>query len=256
MSGTIFMIHGMWGNPWHWDNYRRVFEPAGYRCVAGTLPYHDMAPGGVPDPRLGTASLVDFADALEGQIRELGEPPILMGHSMGGLLAQILASRGLAKAAVLLTPASPAGILAITPSVIRSFFSIMTTWGWWRKPTCQTFAEAAYSILHLVPEAEQRQVYERGVYESGRATFEIGFWPFDGRGAAKVDAARLTCPVLVVGGSQDRITPASVVRQVAKKYRAAYREFPNHAHWVLGEPQWQEVAQYALAWLESATPRS
>jgi pimeloyl-ACP methyl ester carboxylesterase len=165
----------------------------------------------------------------------------------------MLAARGLAKALVLLAPAAPAGILAVTPSVIRAFWSIQTTWGWWRKPTRQSFTEAAYSLLHLLPEAEQKQVYDRFVFESGRATFEIGYWLFDRRGAARVDAARITCPVLVMGGSQDRVTPASVVRRVARRYQAVstYREFPNHAHWVVGEPGWEKVAGYALTWLKS-----
>jgi pimeloyl-ACP methyl ester carboxylesterase len=252
MTRTIVMIHGMWGGPWYWANYRSLFESAGYRCVAITLPYHDMDPRGVPDPRLGTVSLLNYAEAIEGEIRQLGEKPILMGHSMGGLLAQMLGARGLAKALILLTPASPAGIVAITPSVIRSFWSIQTTWGFWKKPTRQTYAEAVYSMLHLLPKMEQKAAYDRFVYESGRATFEIGYWLLDPRGAARVDASKVTCPVLVVGGAQDRMTPVDVVRKVAGKYRAVatYKEFSNHAHWVVGEPEWEEVAGYVLDWLK------
>jgi len=160
MVDTIFMIHGMWGGAWCWAKFRTAFEPAGYRCAATTLPYHDMDPRGAPDPRLGTASLLDYAEALEREIRQLPEKPIVMGHSMGGLLAQMLGARGLAKALVLLAPAAPAGILAITPSVIRSFWSIQTTWGFWRKPTRQTFAEAVYSMLHLLPEPQRAQTYD------------------------------------------------------------------------------------------------
>jgi len=252
VANTILMIHGMWGGPWYWENYRRVFEAEGYRCVATTLPYHDMDPRGAPDPRLGSTSLLDYAAALEREIAQLDEKPILMGHSMGGLLAQMLATRGLARAIVLLTPASPYGIVALTPSVIRSFWSMQTTWGFWRKPMRQTFGEAAYSMLHQLPEREQKQTYEKFVYESGRAAFEIGYWPFDSRGASKVDASRVTCPVLVVAGARDRITPASVVRKVASKYAAVstYKEFENHSHWVVAEPGWQEVAEYAGGWLK------
>lgn len=111
------MIHGMWGGPWHWANYRDVFESAGYRCVAVTLPYHDADPHDIPDPELGTASLLDYVEAIEREIGHVDEKPILMGHSMGGLLAQMLAARGRAKALVLLAPAAPAGIWPITPSV-------------------------------------------------------------------------------------------------------------------------------------------
>ncbi|MDO8787343.1 MAG: alpha/beta hydrolase [Sulfuritalea sp.] len=258
MANTILMIHGMWGGPWYWENYRRVFEAEGYRCVATTLPYHDMNPRGAPDPRLGSTSLLDYAAALEREIAQLDEKPILMGHSMGGLLAQMLATRGLAHSLVLLTPASPYGIVALTPSVIRSFWSMQTTWGFWRKPMRQTFGEAAYSMLHLLPESEQKQTYEKFVYESGRAAFEIGYWPFDSRGASRVDASRVTCPVLVIAGARDRITPASVVRKVARKYAtvSTYKEFENHSHWVVAEPGWQEVAEYADSWLKSLRTES
>ena len=71
MDDTIFMIHGAWCGPWIWDNYRRVFESEGYRCVTATLPYHDMDPSGVPDPRLGTTGLLDYAEALEEEVRQL-----------------------------------------------------------------------------------------------------------------------------------------------------------------------------------------
>lgn len=252
MAGTILMIHGMWGTAEDWDNYRPVFEAEGYRCIAPTLPYHDMDPGGAPDPRLGTVSLLDYADVLEREIRQLDEKPILMGHSMGGLLAQILGARGHAKALVLLAPASPSGIWAITPSVIRSFWSTQTMWGFWKKPLRQTYAEAVYSMMHLLPENEQRKCYSKLVYESGRATFEIGYWFLDSRGASRVDESKVTCPVLVVAGAQDRITPVSVVRSVARKYKsvATYKEFENHAHWLQGEPQWQEVTEYIVGWLK------
>ena len=251
MADTIFMIHGMWGGPWYWENYRRVFASEGYRCVAATLPYHDADPQGVPDPRLGTASVLDYAAALEREIAGLGTKPILLGHSMGGLLAQMLGARGLASRLVLLNPASPSGIVALKPSVIKSFWSVQTHWGFWKKPMRQTFREAVYSMLHLMPEGEQRDTYDRFVHESGRAAFEIGYWPLDARHASRVDDSKVTCPVLVVAGDQDRITPPSVVRQVANKYRSVstYKEFQDHAHWTVGEPRWQEVAEYVGRWM-------
>jgi len=252
MAGTIFMIHGMWGTPEDWSNFRPYFEARGYRCFTPALLYHDMDPGAEPDPRLGTTSLLDYAAALEREIRQLGAQPVLMGHSMGGLLAQMLGARGLARGLVLLTPAAPAGIPALTPSVIRTFWRTQARWGFWKKPVRLGFAEAAYSMMQLLTEQEQRENYAKFVYESGRAIAEIAYWPFDPRGAARVDESRVTCPVLVIGAAQDRITPASCVRRVARKYRAVatYREFAGHAHWVLGEPQWEEVAGYVAGWLE------
>jgi pimeloyl-ACP methyl ester carboxylesterase len=251
MNDTIFMIHGMWGGAWYWENYVNFFSEKGYRCVTTTLRYHDMEPTAVPDPRLGTTRLQDYAADLEAEIKALDGDPIIMGHSMGGLLAQMLGSRGLGSRLVLLTPAAPAGILALTPSVVRSFWSVMTKWKWWDKPTRQTFKEASYSMLHLFPETEQRAVYDRFVYESGRATFEIGFALLDRSKGSRVDESQVTAPMLVIGGKQDRITPVTAVKKVVKKYNADYQEFPDHAHWVVGEPGWQEVAEYVAGWLEN-----
>ncbi|HLF22688.1 MAG TPA: alpha/beta hydrolase, partial [Burkholderiales bacterium] len=250
---TVFMIHGMWGSPWYWQNYKNVLEKAGYRCVTATLRYHDMNPSASPDPRLGSTSLLDYAEDLEREIRSLGVKPILLGHSMGGLLALMLSARDLAKATVLLTPASPAGINPYRVSVVRSFVSVLLHWAFWKKPMRQTYGEAVYSMLQLLPPDDQRRAYERFVYESGRAFSEIAYWFIDPRHATRVDAKKITCPILVIGAAQDRITPASVVRRVAKKYKnvATYKEFPNHAHWVVGEPGWEEVAEYVGQWLST-----
>ncbi|MEW6367182.1 MAG: alpha/beta hydrolase [Acidobacteriota bacterium] len=249
MTETIFMIHGMWGGGHLWENYRSFFGEKGYTCISPTLRYHDVSPADPPDPRLGTTSLLDYAADLETQIRSLNEAPVVMGHSMGGILAQILAGRGMARKLVLLTPASPRGIMAIKWSVLKSFRSALLRWGFWKRPHRPTFEEAVYSMMGEVPPGERRSAYDKFVFESGRAAAEIGFWLFDGRKASHVDEMKVTCPVLVVAGSRDRITPAAVVRQVARKYKATYKEFPEHAHWVLGEPGWQDVAGFVHDWL-------
>lgn len=253
MSPTIFMIHGMWGGPWYWANYRSLLEARGFRCIATTLPWHDMEPGGKPDARLGTTSLRDYTNALAAEIEALDEKPVLLGHSMGGLLAQMLAARGLARAAVLLTPASPAGIIALAPSVIRGFWSIQTKWGFWRNPMRQTRAEAAWSMLNRLPPDQHAAILDQLVYESGRAAFEIGYWPLDSRKTTRVAATEVTCPLLVIAGSEDRLTPASVVRKVADKYRtvSTYREFPGHAHWIVAEPGWEQVAGEIGDWVQN-----
>jgi pimeloyl-ACP methyl ester carboxylesterase len=247
------MIHGMWGGAWYWKRFRTFFQERGYHCIVPDLRYHDVEPGAAPHPELGTTGLLDYAYDLEELLRGLDETPIIMGHSMGGLLAQMLASRGLADAAVLLAPASPHGILALRPSVISSFWSGLTRWGFWRRPLIQTFDEAVYGMLHLLSREDQQATYDRFVHESGRAATEIGFWIFDRKKAAYVDQRLVTCPVLVVSGAQDRITPASVSRRVAAKYESVstHREFPDHAHWVIAEPGWEEIAEYVSGWLEA-----
>ena len=250
MPGTLFMIHGMWGGPALWADYRRFFEARGYACVTPTLRHHDVDPGAPPPEALGTTSLLDYAADLEREILALPERPVIIGHSMGGLLAQILAARGLCSRLVCLTPAAPRGILALRPSVIRSFRGALLRWGFWRKPHRPSYDEAVYAMMHLLSAEERRKAYADYVHESGRAAFEIGFWLFDRRRAAEVDEGKVTCPVLVVAGGQDRITPEPVVRKVAAKYGAHYKAFPEHAHWVLREKGWEDVAGYVLRWME------
>ena len=253
MNETIVMIHGMWGGSWCWDNYRTFYENKGYRCITPTLRYHDVNPKDGPDPRLGTVSLIDYADDLESLIRKLDPPVILMGSSMGGLIAQILASRNVANALVLLAPASPYGIMALTPSVIKSFWSSLKTWGFWKKPMRQTFEEASYSTLGLLPTNKKIKAYNRFVYESGRAASEIGFWYLDHKKASMVDESKITCPVLIIAGNKDKITPPSVLRKIADKYKenAVYKEFENHGHWIIGEPGWEKIADYSSRWLRN-----
>ena len=255
MAETIVMIHGMYGGGWYWENYKNFLEHRGFQCHTPTLRYHDMDPKDTPDPGLGTTSRLDYARNLEEYIRHLDQKPFLMGHSMGGLLAQILGSRGLARGLVLLTPASPGGINALTYSVIKSFWSVLKKWGFWRKPNRLPFEAAVYSMLHLLPVEGQKAVYDRFVYESGRAAAEIGFWLFDSKTASKVEKSKVTCPVLVIGGAEDRITPASVVRKVANKYQAVstYKEFENHAHWVVGESGWEEIVEFISDWLNQVS---
>lgn len=251
MAETIVMIHGMWGGSWCWDNYRAFFEQKGFRCRTPVLRHHDIRPQDPPPEALGRLSLREYADDLEAFIGDLEETPFIMGHSMGGLLAQMLAARGLGKGLVLLTPAPPAGINALTFSVIRSFWSVLTRWGFWRTPHRLPFEAASYAMLHRLPEDQRRREYAKLVYESGRAAAEIGFWLLDPRAASRVDHAAVKCPMLVVGATEDRITPLAATRKVAKKYgpQATFREFSGHAHWVIGEPGWEEIAGAVHRWM-------
>ena len=91
MHETILMIHGMFGGSWCWDNYRKLFEDKGYHCISPTLRFHDVDPDELPNPQLGTTSLLDYAGDIEKEIKKLDSLPVLMGHSMGGLIDRVLA---------------------------------------------------------------------------------------------------------------------------------------------------------------------
>ena len=252
MCQTIFMIHGMTAGGWIWENYRKFFENKGYTCITPTLRHHTGDPKAIPDPALGTTSILDYADDLEKDIKKLAIKPIIMGHSMGGLIAQILGSKGLGSALVLLSPAPPAGISIFHWSLLKGPWRSEGRFGFWKKPVKQSYKELKYSVLNRTPEKEGKALYDRLGYESGRAVWEIGFWRFDSKKATRVNESNITCPVLVIAGSQDRIIHASIVRKIAKKYEsaAAFNEFPNHAHNILWEPGWENVTEYVHVWIK------
>jgi len=253
MRGTIFMVHGMYSAAWVWGKYLSFFEDKGWSCLTPTLRHHEIDPEGPPPPELASTSLLDYAADLEKEILNLEKPPVIMGHSMGGLLAQMLAAKGLAKAAVLLTPAAPAGILALNPSVIRCFWSVMTAGAFWKKSFRPSYENARWAFLEGFSEEEGRKIWEKLVWESGRAVFEIGMWPLDKRHAARVDPQSVNIPLLIISGGRDRATPAGIVRKVAARYgsRATYRNFENDAHWVLAQRGWETIAETVAQWLAS-----
>ena len=255
MARMALFIHGMWGTPDVWRNWRPAFEARGWRTIAPALRHHDAPPDAAPDG-LGTTSLLDYADDLETVIAGLpldaAEKPVLVGHSMGGLLALMLAARGLACAAVLLTPAPPAGVLALRASNLFAFARIETRWGWWRKPHRATLAEALSHTFNTTDPAEGTAEHAGFVHDSGRALLEIGLPWLDPRHAADVDPRRLTVPLLFVAAERDRLTPPGVVQRAAKRYGhvADYLEYPAQGHWVPGQPGWRTVADDALSWLD------
>ena len=107
-------------------------------------------------------------------------------------------------------------------------------------------------MLHLLPVDERRKTYKKFVYESGKAVFEIGFWPFDPKRASRVDASKVSCPVLLISGARDRATPYSVNLKIANKYKtvSTCKVFPKNAHWVLGEPGWEKIATHVSDWMD------
>ena len=253
MSRTIVMVHGMWGGGHVWRNLRPYFEHRGFTVHTPDLRHHAVAPDTPPPSGLATVSLLDYAADLEAQIRALPEAPVLIGHSMGSLLVQMLAARGLGKAAILLTPAAPSGIIAIRFSVLRAFMRILGRWAFWRRAHRMDFGASRYAMLNCMPEDQARGEHARFVHESGRALAEIAFWYLDAKHAARANPKNVTCKMLVVAGDKDRITPASVCRAVARRYRGAdYREYAGHSHFLISEPGWQDIAADLDAWLTKA----
>ena len=253
MNETIVMIHGMWAGGWYWENYQAFFTSKGYRCLTPTLRHHDVRAGDPIPPDLGTTSIRDYANDLLEFVRNLNVVPILMGHSMGGLLTQILATQIECKAAILIASAVPGDIPALRFSVLKTFWTSFCRWGFWKKPMRPTFEEIAYGVFQLMPVEKQERLYDRFVFESGKAAMEIGLPILDKNKASRVDETRISCPVLICAGAQDRTIPIGASKKMFDKYAhvATLKVYEDHAHWLLGESGWESVAQDIDDWLQN-----
>ena len=245
----LVMIHGAFCGPWAFDKFREPFEAAGYKVHAPVLRHHDE--GAKPSRALGATSLLDYAKDLEAVIARLDSPPVLLGHSLGGLLAQMLAANGKARALVLLAPCAPWGIMPSTMFEIASAQTIMLAGNLTNQVLYPDYDVAAAHSLDRLPPLERKRVFAGFVPESGLATFEIMHWGWDAKRASHVKAADVTCPILCLTGQHDRINPPSTVRRTAERYKGAvYEDILGHSHWLIGEPGWEKIARRALAWLD------
>ena len=126
----------------------------------------------------------------------------------------------------------------------------MSNGAFWRKAYKPDFARAQRYAFRGLPADRHRALYEGMVHESGRAIFEIGLWPLDFSRASAVDAKRIHCPVFIVSGGKDWITPASVVRKVARLYpQATQRHYPARGHWVIDDEDTDEMVHSICGWL-------
>ncbi len=246
----VMMIHGAFCGPWSLDGFRRHFEAAGHKVHAPCLRFHDGTP---PPPALGTTGLRDFLADLEEDMAGLKSPPILLGYSMGGLLAQMLAARREVRALILLAPSAPWGVPPSTLFEIGAAQTMLLHTGFWNNVLEPNRDAALASSFNLLPRDQRDAVFSRLVPESGRATFEIMHWGMDMNRASEVDTDAVDCPLLLVSGSEDRLNPPTTVSRIAALYkdRALHETMPNMGHWLIGEPGWEKIAQRAVHWADS-----
>jgi pimeloyl-ACP methyl ester carboxylesterase len=244
----VLMIHGAFAGPFVWNGFAAKFQDAGYPVHAPALRHHEagLAEG------LGQTSLADYTDDLSALVDQFSVPPILVGHAMGGLLAQMLAARTPVHAVILLAPSAPWGVPPSTLFEIASAQTMLLNVGFWDSSLEAKDHVLARHGLDRLMGGERDAVLARLVPESGRAMFEIMHWGLDMRRASEVDGRKVTCPVLLIAGSEDRINPPGTVKRVAALYgeRAQYEKMPGMSHWLVGEPGWERIADRALQWLE------
>ena len=246
----VVMIHGGFCGPWAWDDFASRFRAAGYAVETPALRHHE---GAKPAPALATTSLVDYAMDLERQIAEMKAPPILVGHSMGGLLAQMLAARQKIAATILLAPSAPWGVPPSTLFEIGAAQSLMLRVGFWSAVLEPNFDIAAAHSLDRFSKERRAEIFGRMIPESGRATFEMLHWGLDMRRASEIDIRKVECPLLFLAGSGDRINPPGTVERTARLYkdRARFEVMSGMSHWLIGEPGWEAVCDRSLTWLAS-----
>jgi pimeloyl-ACP methyl ester carboxylesterase len=260
MAGTIVFIHGAWVTARCWEPFVSFFEARGYRCLAPSWPYKDAPPAVLrasPPAALAGLGVTRIVDHYADVIRQLPEPPILIGHSFGGLFVELLLDRGLGRAGVAISPAPARGIFALYPSAVRSNLPVLARWGGWRSIVPVGLSEFAYGFLNLLPPAEQRRVYEeQATPETGRIFYEAAFALLDPKRATGVDFRRDRPPLLLTAGSADHNVVPAMVRATHARYRSSpartdFHEFTGRSHWAIAEPGWEEVAAHIDDWIRT-----
>lgn len=240
----VIMVHGAFCGGWTFDDFRRPFEGAGLTVLTPDLPGHE--PGGSVAGR----SMSDYARAVIELCRRCETPPVLVGHSMGGLVAQMAAARTPVGGLVLLAPSPGWGIAGSTMEEAVSAMSLYALGPFWLQAVAPDHGlAAAYSLDRFEP-GTRRAVTGRMVPESGRALWEVLNWWLDPFLTTQVGA--IGAPALVLCGEKDVIHPPSTVRQVAQRLGAEFRTLPEMSHWLPGEPGWLDVAAASLRWMAQA----
>ena len=253
-SKTIVLIHGLSASKHSWSLWVNRFEARGYKVVAPA--YHPGLDRSLAelkqnphDPLLSTITLPQVLDHLTKVIQGLDEKPILMGHSFGGLLVQLLLQRDLGVAGVAVDGAPPLGLLPLQWSFIRFSWPVINPLIPATKPWVMTFPQFQYAWTHTLPLAEQRAAYDEVIVPESRGLYRSALTP-DG----KVDWTRARAPLLIIAGEKDHIFHPSLNRANCKRYAkspsiTAFKEFPGRTHYtVVAGKGWEEVADYALSW--------
>lgn len=249
MTDTIVMVHGVNCGGWCFDLFRAVFEARGFDCLAPDLIGHgaDKTDG---IEKLTSIGIADYRVQMRDVVAALPHKPVLLGHSMGAVIAQQLAAEGLAEKLVLVSPAPRAGILPSTDGEKQLGQDLMSLGVFWTQAFDPNFEIACRISLNRLPPDRQRDVFDAFGPESGQALFELFFWMFDRAAATAVDTARVGCPVLTLSGSDDNVVPVATAKATADSYPGSpFWVMDGHGHMLLVEEGAEETAGRIADWL-------
>jgi pimeloyl-ACP methyl ester carboxylesterase len=243
---TIVMVHGAFCGGWAFERFRQPFEAAGFAVKAPDLRGH--AEGDAPGAVVGV-SMTDYAADIARLCAEEAEPPVLLGHSMGGLVAQLAARRAEIRALVLLAPSPPWGVAGSSLEEAATAFGVQLIgpFSSGALPPDRGLMRA-YS-LDRMPKAEQEAAVARLRPESALAVRETLNWWLDPFMTTSVGPGAIAAPSLVISGQGDVVHSSTTAKATAERIGATFEVMPGMSHWLLGEPGWENVAEAALAWL-------
>jgi pimeloyl-ACP methyl ester carboxylesterase len=255
---TIVLVHGLWLTQKSWDRWVDRYEKAGFSVLAPSWPGLEKGIDAIrrdPSPLKGLR-IIKVVDHYESIIRGLGAPPIIMGHSFGGLITQLLIDRGLGAAGVLIASAQTAGIPVLPLSSVWSSLPILGNPFSFNRATSLSPKRFNFAFTNELDAVASKMEYDRlQIPAANRILWDAAFALLNPNAATKVNYRNNDrAPLLFIAGGNDHLAAASISRANMRKYvknstaTVDYREFPNRTHHTVGQAGWEEVADFALQW--------
>jgi pimeloyl-ACP methyl ester carboxylesterase len=255
----VVFIHGLWLLPTSWDRWAAMFETAGYVALKPGWPDdpETVAEAQANPKAFAGKSVGQVADHIDAIVRKLTRKPAIIGHSFGGLLAQILAGRGLSAATVAIDPAPFRGVLPLPISSLRSASPVLGNPANYRRAVPLSYDQFRFGFANAVDEDEARELYETfAVPTPGKPLFQAATANLNPWTEVKVDTRNPERgPLLLISGELDNTVPWAIVnasykRQARNEGVTEIASIPNRGHALVIDSGWREVADTALAFVK------